>query len=101
MNSSSSAAGRRSKDLDEVRVREDVDQAAPCETAEGDEVAPPDLRDRQPGPYARLHVHRLPFEDVHRAEEVVPGIGREQLRHLGLPPGEVVELEAQLDRQPS
>src|SRR2546430_17552409 len=62
------------EDLDEVRVREAVEEAAPGGVAQPDEVAPPRLADRELVHEPRLLVDRKAVDEVHRAEHVVPRI---------------------------
>ena len=79
---------------------EHVHVPAPRELAEMADVVTPDLLGRPLRPHARLlvddHVEHL----VHRAEEQIPGIRREQCRELVLTRADVVDLEPELDRQP-
>src|SRR5437764_1045352 len=86
---------------DEVRMRERVEQPAPRRVSQPDEVAAPgfvraELLD-EPG----LLVDRKTVDVVDRAEQIIPRIRREQVRSLALPPGNVVDLEAELDGQPA
>src|ERR1700727_329704 len=79
------AAGQRAllaPDLDEVWVREDVEQAAARSLADRLEVALPDLLDAAPGvPHAVvIHVDGAVADAVHRADDVVEVTRLQQVR---------------------
>ena len=93
--------GRRAapEDLDQVRVRENVDDPAAGESTQVVEVALPDLADRPVLPGAVLEIDRLTVDDVHGPDQVVPGIGLERFGELRLPPVEPVDFEGELHRE--
>src|SRR5262249_46885233 len=86
-------------DLDEIRVREDVEETRPGGVAEPDEIAAPGLASRKLVRERRGLVDREAVDEVHRAEQVVPRVRLEQLPDPDLGPREVVDLEPELDRQ--
>src|SRR6266513_1669223 len=87
--------------LDEVGMRERVEQSAPRRVPQPDEVAPPGFVRAELLDQPWLRVDREAVDEVDRAEQIVPRIGREDVRGLTLAAGEVVDLEPELDREPS
>src|SRR2546430_10009528 len=82
-------------------MRERVEQSAPRRVPQPDEVAPPGFVRAELLDQAWLLVDREAVDEVDRAEQIVPRIGREDVRGLTLAAGEVVDLEPELDREPS
>src|SRR2546430_457931 len=82
-------------------MRERVEQSAPRRVPQPDEVAPPGFVRAELLDQPWLLVDREAVDEVDRAEQIVPRIGREDVRGLTLAAGEVVDLEPELDREPS
>src|SRR5262249_11098202 len=89
------------EELDQIRVRERVEEAASSGVPDPGEVAAPRLADRQPVHKPGLLIDREAVDEVHRAEHVVPRVRLEQLGEPALRAREVVGLEPELDRQPA
>src|SRR5436190_5368018 len=89
------------EEFDQVGMRKAVEEPATGGVSEPDEVAAPSLGSRklarEPGPA----VHLEAVDEVHRAEQVVPGIRAEDLRELRLLARRVVDFQAELDRKPA
>src|SRR3954453_13962581 len=83
--------------LDEVGMRERVEQPAPRRVPQPDEVAAPGLGWAKLLDEPGLLVDGKTVDVVDRAEQVVPRIARQQVRGLALAAGDVVDLEAELD----
>ena len=92
--------GAPAEDLREIGMREHVHGLRDRQLAERVDVALPALVDRHHLPHARRHVDGHPVQPVHRAEQVVEGIRLEQLGQARLLLADVVDLEAELHRQP-
>src|SRR2546430_11239882 len=82
-------------------MRERVEQSAPRRVPQPDEVAPPGFVRAELLDQPWLLVDWEAVDEVDRAEQIVPRIGREDVRDLTLAAGEVVHLEPELDREPS
>src|SRR6266568_1939082 len=80
-------------------MRERVEQSAPRRVPQPDEVAPPGFVRAELLDQPWLLVDWEAVDEVDRAEQIVPRIGREDVRGLTLAAGEVVDLEPELDRR--
>src|SRR6266516_5708911 len=77
-----------------------VDEPAPSQRRQLAEVPPPRTVRAELSDEARLHVEGKPSQEVDRAEEVVPGIWRQELGKPIAAIGHPIDLEAELHRQP-
>ena len=89
----------RAEDLHEIGMRERIEEPAPRSRRERLEVQPPRFLDPQAVDQTRLSVHAPLPDVVQRPEQVVPGIGREELARLVFAARHVVHLEPELHGQ--
>src|SRR5919204_4600310 len=87
--------------LDQVGMRERVEQAAPRGVPQPDEVPPPGLVRWQLFLDPGERVDAKAVDEVDRAQQVIERVPAEQLRHLGLVSRHVVDLEPELHGQPA
>src|SRR6266566_5632950 len=84
---------------DQVGVRERVEQPAPGGVPQPDEITPPGLIRAELLDEPRLLIDGKTVDEVDRAEQVVPRIGRDDVAEVGLRAREIIDLEAKLDWQ--
>src|SRR4051812_27972379 len=89
------------EDLDQVGMRQRIEQAAARRAPKLVEVPPPRLLHADLADETRLAVDAEAVDPVHRAQQEVPRIRRQQCPRFVLASGHVIHFEAELDRQPA